>query len=60
MATRNLDGSVTVKTTGKVAQNPSSGTGTGVVKSSAAKTNNVAGPKVVKTTGRGPVPRTRA
>lgn len=59
MATRNLDGTVTVKTTGKVAQNPKSGTGTGQVKSTAAK-SSVPGPKVVRKPGRGPVPRTRA
>lgn len=48
----NADGTVTVKTPGKVAQTPSSGSGTGQVKPVAAKSSK-AGPKVVPTKGRG-------
>ena len=53
---RNADGTVTVKTPGKVAQTPKSGTGTGQVKPPAAK-SSVAGPKVVPTKGRTVVPK---
>lgn len=53
---RNADGTVVVKTTGKVASTPKVGTGTGIVKTSAAK-GSAAGPKVVPVKGRGPVGR---
>lgn len=56
---KNADGSVTIKTTGKVAQNPSSGSGTGQVLPVAAKRSAV-GPKVVRIKGRGPVAKTQA
>lgn len=55
---QNPDGSVTIKTPGKVAQTPS-GSGTGQVQPAAAK-SSVAAPKVVPVKGRGPVPRTTA
>lgn len=55
---KNPDGSATLKTPGKVAQNPKSGTGTGQVKPPQAK-SSTAGPKVVPVKGRGPVPKTR-
>lgn len=54
----NSDGSVTLKTTGKVAATPA-GSGTGQVMPVAAK-KSTPGPMVVKTPGRGPVPRTQA
>lgn len=50
----NADGSVTLKTTGKVAQR-GTGSGTGQVRPVAAK-SSVRGPKVVATRGRGAVP----
>lgn len=57
MAT-NSDGSVTLKTTGKIAQTPASGAGTGKVTPVAAKTS-APGPKVVRVVGRGPVSRSK-
>jgi hypothetical protein len=54
----NTDGSVTIKTTGKVAATPV-GSGTGKVTPVAAK-RSAPGPKVVRVPGRGPVPATRA
>lgn len=52
---KNEDGTVTVKTPGKVASTPS-GSGTGQVKPVAAK-GHKPGPRVVPQKGRGPVPR---
>lgn len=46
---QNADGTVTTKTTGKVATTPS-GTGTAVVRTTAAKANPVNSPKVVPNT----------
>lgn len=54
MAT-NADGTVTTKTTGKVASTPS-GSGTGIVRPVAAK-SSTRGTMVVKTPGRGAVGR---
>jgi hypothetical protein len=53
---RNADGTVVIRTPGKIAQTPS-GSGTGQVKPPAAKSSE-SGPKVVPTPGRGPVART--
>lgn len=55
---QNSDGSVTLKTTGKVATDPS-GTGTGQVKPPAAKSSEKS-PKVVPVKGRGATSRTQA
>lgn len=55
---KNSDGSVTTKVTGKVAQTPK-GSGTGQVKPVQAR-SSVAGPRVVRTPGRGPVARTQS
>lgn len=52
MAKTNTDGTVTMKDPGEVAQNPSSGSGTGQIMPVAAK-KSAAGPKVVRTKGRG-------
>lgn len=54
---KNADGTVTVKTPGKVAQTPS-GSGTGKVTPVAAKGNPRPAPKVVPVAGRGPVAKT--
>lgn len=53
---KNSDGTVTVKTPGKLAQNPKSGTGTGQVKPPAAK-SSVSGSKVQGIKGRTVVPK---
>lgn len=52
---RNADGTVVIRTPGKVATTPS-GSGTGQVKPPAAK-SSVSAPRVVPTPGRGPVAR---
>jgi len=56
---KNPDGSVTVATPGKTKNTPR-GSGTGQVKTPAAKANPASGPKVVRTPGRGAVPRTKS
>lgn len=52
---RNADGTVVIKTPGKLATTPS-GSGTGQVKPPAAK-SSASGSKVIPVAGRGPVAR---